>query len=248
MNPYLGEVVGTALLILFGNGVNATVLLTKSKGQGGGWIVITAGWAFAVAIGVYAVGRVSGAHLNPAVTIGLASIGSFGWSRVPGYIAAQIFGAIVGQVLVFLTYFAHWEPTQDADAKLACHCTSPAIRRFAPALLTEFIGTAALVFAVLSMGKVSAGVGAGQAAWVTAVGTWFGPALVGLIVFAIGLSLGGPTGYAINPARDFGPRLAHAFLPIAGKGSSDWSYAWVPIVGPICGGIAGAVLFRVLGF
>jgi glycerol uptake facilitator protein len=248
MNPYLGEVVGTALLILFGNGVVANVLLTKSKGQGGGWIVITAGWACAVAIAVYAVGRVSGAHLNPAVTLGLASIGSFDWHFVPGYIVAQIVGAVLGQILVFLTYLAHWAPTADTDAKLACHCTSPAVRRFGPALLTEFIGTAALVFAVLSMGKISAGAGAGQAAWVTAVGTWFGPALVGLIVFAIGLSLGGPTGYAINPARDFGPRLAHAFLPITGKGSSDWSYAWVPILGPIAGGVAGAFLFKILGF
>ncbi len=248
MRPYLAEIVGTALLILFGNGVVCTTVLNKSKGQGAGWIAITAGWAFAVSIAVYAVGRISGAHLNPAVTIALASIGSFSWHLVPGYIAAQIVGALIGSVLVWLTYLAHWAPTEDVGTKLACYCTAPAIRRFGPAFLTEFIGTAALVFAVLSLGKVAGGAASGQEAWVSAVGTWFGPALVGLIVFAIGLSLGGPTGYAINPARDFGPRLAHALLPIAGKGGSDWAYAWVPIVGPICGGVAGAQLFKVLGF
>jgi glycerol uptake facilitator protein len=247
MNPYLAEFVGTAWLVLFGNGVVANVLLSKSKGNGSGWIVITAGWALAVAMAVYAVGRVSGAHLNPAVTVALASIGSFDWHLVPGYIAAQIAGGFTGSVLVYLTYLAHWGETADPGLKLACHSTGPAIRRFVPAIITEVIGTAALVFGVLAIGKVGVGADTVQAAWTAAVGTWFGPMLVGLLVFAIGLSLGGPTGYAINPARDLGPRLAHATLPIAGKGSSDWSYAWVPVVAPIIGGIVGAKLFILLG-
>ncbi len=247
MNSYLAEVVGTALLILFGNGVVANVVLAKSKGNSGGWIVITAGWAFAVAIAVYAVGRTSGAHLNPAVTVALASIGSFSWSLVPGYIAAQFAGALIGATLVYLTYLAHWSPTEDAGAKLACFCTAPAIRRTGPAFITEFIGTAALIFGVLSIGRVVAGAATGQETWVAAVGTWFGPALVGMLVFAIGLSLGGPTGYAINPARDLGPRIAHAILPIPGKGKSDWSYAWIPVIAPILGGIAGAQLFKAIG-
>ena len=246
MNPYLAEVVGTALLILFGNGVVANVVLTKTKGNGGGWICITAGWAFAVAIAVFAVGRISGAHLNPAVTIALASIGSFSWSLVPGYIVAQMAGAIAGAVLVYLTYLAHWEPTSDAGAKLACFSTGPAIRRSGPAFITEFIGTGALLFGVLAFGRVVAGASTEHQAWAAAVSLWFGPALVGLLVFAIGLSLGGPTGYAINPARDLGPRIAHALLPIAGKGSSDWDYAWIPILAPIAGGIAGAQLFKLL--
>jgi glycerol uptake facilitator protein len=246
MNPYFAEVVGTALLVLFGNGVVANIVLTKTKGNGGGWICITAGWAFAVAIAVFAVGRVSGAHLNPAVTIALASIGSFGWSLVPGYIAAQMAGAIVGAVLVYLAYLAHWEPTLDAGAKLACFSTAPAIRKTGPAFITEFIGTAALVFAVLAFGRVIAGAPTDQAAWAATVSMWFGPALVGLLVFALGLSLGGPTGYAINPARDLGPRIAHALLPIAGKGDSDWGYAWVPVLAPIMGGVAGAQFFKAI--
>jgi glycerol uptake facilitator protein len=247
MNPYLAEFVGTAWLVLFGNGVVANVLLSKSKGNGGGWIVITAGWALAVAMAVYAVGRVSGAHLNPAVTVALAGIDSFDWHLVPGYIGAQVAGGFFGSVLVYLAYLAHWGETADAGLKLACHSTGPAVRRFAPAFITEFIGTAALIFGVLAIGKVGVGAETAQAAWTAAVGTWFGPLLVGLLVFAIGLSLGGPTGYAINPARDLGPRIAHAVLPIPGKGTSDWSYAWVPVVAPIIGGIVGAKLFILLG-
>ena len=246
MNSYLGEIVGTTLLILFGNGVVANIVLAKTKGNGAGWICITAGWAFAVAIAVFAVARVSGAHLNPAVTIALASIGSFGWELVAGYIAAQFAGALIGSTLVYLTYFAHWEPTVDAGAKLACFSTGPAIRRTGPAFITEFIGTAALLFGVLAFGRIVAGAPTDQAAWAAAVNLWFGPALVGLLVFGIGLSLGGPTGYAINPARDLGPRIAHAILPIPGKGSSDWDYAWIPVVAPILGGIAGAQLFKAL--
>ena len=246
MKPYLAEVVGTALLVLFGNGVVANVVLAKSKGNAGGWIVIAAGWACGVAIAVYAVGRISGAHLNPAVTLALASTGSFGWSLVPGYVMAQMAGGIIGAVLVFLAYYAHWEPTGDPGGKLACFCNAPAIRRIGPAFLTEFIGTAALLFGVLAFGRVVAGAATEQAAWAATVNLWFGPALVGLLVFGLGLSLGGPTGYAINPARDLGPRIVHALLPIPGKGASDWEYAWVPVVAPILGGIAGAQLFKLL--
>jgi glycerol uptake facilitator protein len=246
MNVYLAEFVGTALLILFGNGVVANMVLARTKGSGGGWICITAGWGFAVAIAVFAVGRVSGAHLNPAVTIALASIGSFKWSLVAGYIAAQMAGAFAGAVLVYLAYLAHWEPTQDAGGKLACFATGPAVRNFGAAAITEFIGTGALLFCVLAFGKVVAGAPTDQAAWAATVSMWFGPALVGLLVFGLGLSLGGPTGYAINPARDLGPRIAHALLPIPAKGSSDWEYAWVPVIAPILGGVAGAQLFKLL--
>ena len=246
MNVYLGEVVGTALLILFGNGVVANMVLARTKGNGGGWICITAGWGFAVAVAVFSVGRVSGAHLNPAVTVALATIGSFKWALVPGYILAQMIGAMIGAVLVYLSYLAHWAPTTDAGAKLACFSTGPAVRKNGPAFITEFIATAALLFGVLAFGKVIAGAPTDQAAWAATVNMWFGPALVGLLVFALGLSLGGPTGYALNPARDLGPRLMHAMLPIPGKGSSDWEYAWVPVVAPILGAIAGAQLFNLI--
>lgn len=246
MSPYLAEIIGTALLILFGNGVVANMVLAKSKGNGGGWVCVTAGWGFAVAIAVFAVGRVSGAHLNPAVTVALASIDSFSWALVPGYIAAQFVGAAAGALLVYLSYLAHWEHTADPGAKLACYATAPAVRRFGAAFITEFIGTAVLVFGVLAFGRVIAGAPTDQAAWAATVHMWFGPALVGLLVFALGLSLGGPTGYAINPARDLGPRIMHALLPIAGKGSSDWEYAWVPVVAPLLGGVTGAQLFKVI--
>ena len=247
MNPYLAELVGTALLVLFGNGVVANVVLTRTKGNGGGWIVITAGWACAVALAVYAVGRISGAHLNPAVTVALASIGAFSPALVAGYIAAQLAGGFLGAVLVYLTYLAHWGPTESTQAKLACFCTAPSMPHKGAAFLTEFIGTAVLVFIVLAIGRVMGEAATDQQAWASAIKLWFGPALVGILVFAIGLSLGGPTGYAINPARDFAPRLAHAVLPIANKGSSDWAYSWVPVVAPICGGVAGAQLFKLLG-
>jgi glycerol uptake facilitator protein len=239
MNPYLAEFVGTALLILFGDGVVANVLLNKSKGQGGGWIVITTGWGLAVMVAVYAVGTISGGHLNPAVTIGLAAIGKFPASKVAGYIAAQVAGAMFGATLVWLAYLSHWKETPDQGAKLAVFCTAPAIRSTPANLLCEAIGAAALVFGALS---IPSGANLGGPGWATG----FGPLLVGLLVFAIGLSLGGPTGYAINPARDFGPRLAHALLPIAGKGGSDWAYAWIPIVGPIMGGLVGAFVYQML--
>jgi glycerol uptake facilitator protein len=239
MNPYLAEFVGTALLVLFGDGVVANVVLNKSKGQGGGWIVIATGWGLAVMVAVYAVGTISGAHLNPAVSIGLAAIGKFAWAKVPGYVAAQVAGASFGAVLVWLAYLPHWKETPATDLKLAVFCTAPAIRSPAANLLCEIIGAAALLFGVLSIPSTSNLAGPDWA-------TGFGPLLVGLLVFAIGLSLGGPTGYAINPARDFGPRLAHAILPIAGKGSSDWGYAWIPIIGPIIGGVLGAVAYHLL--
>jgi glycerol uptake facilitator protein len=188
---------------------------------------------------VYAVGTISGAHLNPAVTIGLAAIGKFAWAKVPGYIAAQVAGGAFGAALVWLAYLPHWKETPDQGAKLAVFCTAPAIRSPVSNLVCEIIGAAALLFGVLSIPSTSNLAGPG---W--AVG--FGPLLVGLLVFAIGLSIGGPTGYAINPARDFGPRLAHALLPIAGKGHSDWGYSWIPIVGPILGGLLGAGLYALL--
>ena len=248
MNPYLAEIIGTALLILLGNGAVATFVLKGSKGQVGGWVAITVGWALGVAFAVYTVGHISGAHINPAVTLALASIGAFPWEQVPGYMAAQVLGAGIGAALVYLAYLVHWKPTKDAGAKRACFCTEPAIRKFGPACITEFIGTAVLLFGVLAIGNISAGVESPNAAWTAAVSSYFGPLLVGLLVLAIGLSLGGPTGYAINPARDLGPRIAHSLLPIAGKGSSDWPYAWVPIVAPLLGGIAGAQLFNFLNF
>jgi glycerol uptake facilitator protein len=240
MSPFLAELFGTAILIVLGNGVVANVVLRRTKGQDSGWIVITAGWAAAVTIAVYSVNSISGAHLNPAVTVALAAIGAFDWARVPPYIAAQIAGGFVGAVIVWLTYLPHWKETPDPVAKLAVFSTMPAIRSPASNLISEVIGGFALVLAllaVLSPGNFVPG---------SDLAKGFGPVLVGVIVFAIGLSLGGPTGYAINPARDLGPRIAHAVLPIAGKGSSDWGYSWIPIVGPTIGGVLGALVYRLL--
>ena len=239
MNIFTSEVVGTALLILFGDGVVAGVLLNHSKAQNAGWIVITMGWGLAVAIAVYAVAQFSGAHINPAVTIGLASIGALPWGDVPIYILGQFLGAFIGAVLVYLAYLPHWAETEDPGLKLAVYCTGPAIRKTGPNIVCEVIGTVALLIGVLSLGYAESPGAASAEVGLT-------PLLVGLLVVGIGLSLGGPTGYAINPARDLGPRIAHAVLPIAGKGDSDWGYSWVPVVGPIVGGILGAVLFNVL--
>jgi glycerol uptake facilitator protein len=227
------ETIGTAILILLGDGVVAATLLARSKAENGGWIVITFGWGMAVALAVYAVGQFSGAHINPAVTLGLAAIGEADWGDVPAYLAGQFLGAFIGATLVWLAYLNHWRVTDDRGAKLAVFCTGPAIRNTPANIATEVIGTFVLVFGVLA---IAANEGIGESFLV--------PLLVGLLVFAIGLSLGGPTGYAINPARDLGPRIAHAVLPIAGKGSSDWGYAWVPVIGPIMGGILGAVGFE----
>jgi glycerol uptake facilitator protein len=241
MNVYLAEFVGTTLLVLLGNGVVANVVLRDTKGHEAGWIVITAGWGFAVYTAVLCVGEVSGAHINPAVSIGLAAAGVFEWSLVPGYIAAQMVGGIVGASLVFVFYQPHYARTDDADAKLATFCTAPAIRQMPHNFLCELIATFVLLYAVLLMSdpvvsltstqEVSVGLGS------------IGALRVGLIVFAIGMSLGGTTGYAINPARDLGPRIAHALLPIPGKRDSDWTYAAIPVAGPIAGALLAALLY-----
>lgn len=249
MQTLLAEVVGTMLLILLGDGVVANVLLTKSKGQNAGWIVITTGWGIAVALAVYAVGRISGAHLNPAVTIGLASIGSFPWAEVPGFVAAQMVGAFAGAVLVWLTYLPHWAITTDPGVKLAVFSTGPAVRHPASNFITEVIGTAVLLFGILAIaGNAQTLTQPGDVDLSVVFSRGLQPLLVGILVLGIGLSLGGPTGYAINPARDLGPRLAHAVLPIAGKGDSDLSYAWLPVVAPIVGGVLGAILYSAIGF
>ena len=249
MNPYIAEAVGTMILILLGDGVVSNVLLARSKGQNSGWIVITVGWGVAVTIAVYSVGRISGAHLNPAVTIALATIGSFPWGNVPGYVGAQMVGAFFGAVLVWLAYLPHWPLTEDPGAKLAVFSTGPAVRHTAANFVTEAIGTAMLLFGVLAIGANAEGwVQAGEVDLSQVFSRALQPLLVGILVLGIGLSLGGPTGYAINPARDLGPRIAHAILPIAGKGTSDWAYAWIPVVAPIAGGIAGAALYTFVGF
>jgi glycerol uptake facilitator protein len=224
------EVIGTAILILLGDGVVAAVLLAQSKAQNSGWIVITFGWGMAVAMAVYAVGQFSGAHLNPAVTLGFAFQGTTEWSDVPAYLAGEFVGAFIGATLVWAAYSNHWRATEDPGLKLAVFCTAPAIRNTAANIITEIIGTFMLVFGVLAI--VANELTAGLA-----------PLLVGLLVLAIGLSLGGPTGYAINPARDLGPRIMHAILPIPGKGPSDWGYAWIPVLGPIIGGVLGGLAF-----
>ena len=249
MNSYIAEAVGTVILILLGNGVVANVLLAHSKGQNSGWLVITTGWAVAVAIAVYAVGRISGAHLNPAVTIALAAIGAFPWADVPGYVAAQMAGAFLGAVLVWLSYLPHWHLTEDAGTKLAVFCTAPAVRSTGANVVTEIIATAMLMFGILAIGANAEGwAKAGEVDLSQVFSRALQPLLVGILVLGIGLSLGGSTGYAINPARDLGPRIAHAILPIPGKGLSDWSYSWIPVVAPIAGGIAGAALYSIIGF
>jgi glycerol uptake facilitator protein len=227
------------LLIILGDGVVANVVLTQSKGQNSGWMVITTGWALAVTFAVYCVGSISGAHLNPAVTIAMLCLGKIAAPLAGQYIVAQIIGGILGGIVVWLAYLPHWELTKDKGAKLAVFCTAPAVRKPAFNIITEVIGTFMLVLgvlAILSPNNLVAGSG---------FDVGFGPFLVGIIVWSIGLSLGGPTGYAINPARDLGPRIAHALLPIAGKGGSDWGYAWVPIVGPILGGILAALFYTI---
>ncbi len=235
MSPFLGEFAGTALLIIMGSGVVANVLLTNTKGQNSGWIVITIGWAMAVFIGVYASTKLGGSgHLNPAITIALAAFGDFDTSMVGPYIIAQFGGAIVGAIIAWLAYKQHFDATTDADLKMAVFCNSPAIRHTGYNLITEIIGTFVLTFGALTMSKP-----------VSSLGT-LDALPVGLLVLGIGLSLGGPTGYAINPARDLGPRIAHFILPIPGKRNSDWSYSWIPVIGPIGGALLAAYLFKLL--
>ena len=235
MEPYIGEFIGTALLLLLGSGVVANVLLDESKGKDAGWLVICWAWAIAVFLGVYSATALGGSgHLNPAVTLGLAAIGSFSTDLVPGYIAAQMAGAFTGSSLAWMAYKQHFDVSGDADLKLAVFSTAPAIRHTAWNLITEAIGTFVLVFGALSITAPTDSLGSLDAL------------PVALLVLGIGLALGGPTGYAINPARDLGPRLAHAILPIPGKRDGDWGYAWIPVVGPIIGGVLGAVLYSVL--
>ncbi|MCA9101981.1 MAG: aquaporin family protein [Planctomycetales bacterium] len=244
MNPFLAELVGTAILVLLGNGVVANVVLSNTKGHGGGWIVITAGWGFAVFVAVLCVGQFSGAHINPAVSVGLAVAGEFDWALVPGYVAAQLAGGFLGGVLVYLFYRPHYALTDDGNAKLATFCTAPQIREGTSNTFSEVVGTFVLVYAVLLSVEPTFQLPGGDVADPVQVGLGsIGALPVGLIVFAIGLSLGGTTGYAINPARDLGPRLAHAVLPIPGKRDSDWSYAAIPVVGPLVGASAAAGLF-----
>jgi glycerol uptake facilitator protein len=243
MQAYIGEFIGTMILIILGDGVVAGVLLRNSKAENSGWIVITFGWGMAVAVAVYCVGQFSGAHINPAVTIAFAVTGGLPWADVVPYIIAQFLGAFVGAVIVWLAYLPHWPETEDEGLKLGVFCTAPAIYNTPANVITEIIGTFVLVFGVSGI-VANAGAVSGQAA--TVIGSGINPLLVGLLVLGIGLSLGGPTGYAINPARDLGPRIAHAVLPIAGKGGNDWGYAWIPVVAPIIGGILGAVTWVIL--
>lgn len=237
MRIFIAEFIGTALLMLLGNGVVANVLLGKSKGQNSGWIVISTGWGFAVGIAVYAIGWVSGGHVNPAVTLGFALIGKTPWAFVPSYLWGQLLGAMFGSFLVWIAYFPHWKATDNPTFKLLSFSTQPAIRKsFIWPLVTEIIATAVLLFGILALLDAHNQVSSG-----------FLPYAIGILIFSIGLSLGGPTGFAINPARDLGPRIMHQILPIPGKGSSDWHYAWVPVVGPFVGGVLGAFLYNYLG-
>lgn len=233
MEVYIAEFFGTALLILLGDGVVAGVLLKGSKAEGSNWWTITIGWGLAVTFGVYLAGMVSGAHINPAVTLGLAVGGAFSWSLVPGYILAQFLGAMLGATLVWLHYYPHWERTEDKGAKLGIFCTAPAIRHTPSNFFSEFLGTFILLLGLMALGANTFSDG-------------LNPMAVGALVVAIGVSLGGTTGYAINPARDLGPRLAHALLPISGKGDSDWGYAWIPVLGPILGGIAAVLFYQMV--
>lgn len=244
MNPYLAELIGTAILVLLGNGVVANVVLAETKGHDSGWVVITLGWGFAVYTAVLCVAEYSGAHINPAVTFALAVANVFAWDQVPGYVAAQMAGGILGGMLVYALYRPHYAVTANADSKLATFCTAPAIRKPADNLFSEAVGTFVLVFAVLLTSNPTFQFAASESAEPIEVGLGsIGALRVGLVVLAIGLCLGGTTGYAINPARDLGPRIAHTLLRIPGKRDSDWSYAWIPVIGPLIGGIAAAFAF-----
>lgn len=230
MGIFLAELIGTLLLILLGDGVVANVVLKKSKGTGAGWMVITTGWAFAVAIPALIFGVYSGAHFNPALTIAFAVIGRITWAQIPVYLAGQFLGAFLGAVLVYIHYIDQFKSSESKEDKLGVFCTGPAVRNPGINFISEAIGTFVLVFGILGIGDQNLSNG---------VGTLF----VGLLIWAIGLSLGGTTGYAINPARDLGPRIAHALLPIPDKGHSDWGYSWVPVFAPVIGGILGALIY-----
>lgn len=233
MTEFYGELIGTFILIVLGDGVVANISLNKSKGQGAGWVAVALGWGFAVTVAVYVSGFMSGAHLNPAVTVGLAMAGMFPWGSVASYIVAQMLGAMAGALLVWVHYYSHWKETEDAATILGVFSTGPAIRKTVPNLIGEVIGTAILIIGVMAMGpnELTSGLGA---------------IVVGIIITAIGFGLGGTTGYAINPARDLGPRIMHQILPIANKGDSDWGYSWIPVVGPLIGAVLGALLYNLV--
>lgn len=233
LGTFMAELIGTAILVLLGDGVVANVVLKKSKGFNSGWMVIASGWAFAVAVPVFMFGTISGAHFNPAVTLALAVTGKFAWSQVPMYILAQFIGAFIGATLVLLSYYNHFEATEDKATKLGVFCTAPEIRNPKWNFITEFIGTFLLMFGIL---------GISSSPFVDGLQ----PLAIGILIWAIGLCLGGPTGYAINPIRDFGPRLAHFILPVPGKGGSDWKYAWIPVVAPILGAIVSAIVYGII--
>ncbi len=233
LGTFMAELIGTAILVLLGDGVVANVVLKKSKGFNSGWMVIASGWAFAVAVPVFMFGTISGAHFNPAVTLALAVTGNFAWSQVPMYILAQFIGAFIGATLVLLSYYNHFEATEDKATKLGVFCTAPEIRNPKWNFITEFIGTFLLMFGIL---------GISSSPFVDGLQ----PLAIAILIWAIGLCLGGPTGYAINPIRDFGPRLAHFILPVPGKGGSDWKYAWIPVVAPILGAIVSAIVYGII--
>lgn len=232
MTPFIAELTGSAMLIILGDGVVANVILAKTKGNNGGLIAITFGWAMAVFVAVYATASISGAHLNPAVTIALATIGKFEWALVPGYLLAQLLGAMLGAFIVWIAYRQHFNATEDAATKLGVFCTSPSINKPVDNILSEIIGTFVFVLAILFITKSQNSLGSLDAL------------PVALLVLAIGLSLGGPTGYAINPTRDLGPRIMHALLPIKNKGGSDWRYSWIPVLGPIVGAVFAALFYQ----
>lgn len=233
MSDYLGEFIGTLILIVLGNGAVAGIVLKDTKSEGAGWLAIVIAWGLSVTMAIYAVGPISGAHINPAITLAFAYAGTFPWEKVPGYFFSQLLGAFTGSVIVWVHYHAHWKRTENASAKLSVFCTSPAIRSTFYNLFNEIIATMMLVFALLLIGanKFTDGLN---------------PLVVGALITTIGLGLGGTTGFAINPARDLGPRIAHYVLAISGKGPSNWSYAWIPVVGPLIGGLAGAVIYQLL--
>ncbi len=233
MSIYLAEFIGTFFLILIGGGVVAGVVLKESKAYNSGWNTIVVSWGLAVAFSVYAIGSISGAHINPAVTLGFAFVGEFPWNKVLGYISAQVLGAFCGAVLVWIFYMPHWSKTEDKTAKLSVFSTVPAIRSYIHNFVSEMIATAVLIFSLLFIGTTDFTEG-------------LNPLIVGALIMLIGFALGGTTGFAINPARDFGPRLAHALLPIHNKGTSDWKYAFVPVLGPILGAFLGASSYQIL--